>query len=262
MTLVPHTGLARPFARPMAGSIVDIESAGPPPFVPTNIAGLQLWLDAADTATITQAANLVSQWNDKSGNANHATQGTGVNQPTTNVRTINGRNVLDFDSSNDFLNLTTGLNSSSGQTFFVVFSNDTVTAARPLIGSNDTVAGPVIRTSTANLFGLVRPNVAVLLNGSPAIATTTNYIGAANYSTSGIDLYINGVSYGTSASSTTFTNGSTWIGGSGAVGPTPFNYHDGVIGEVIVYSGNLSNANKNLVGNYLSSKWGITWTGI
>ena len=236
---------------------------GSVPFVdPTSIAGLQLWLDASDTATITSSAGLVSQWNDKSGNTNHATQGTGANKPTTNSRTINSKNVLDFDGTLDFFNLTTGLNSSSGQTFFIVFSNDNVTLTRPLIGSNDTVAGPLVRTSTANSFGLVRPGVAVLLAGSPAISNSTSYIGVANYSTSGMDLYINGVSYGTSASSTTFTNGSTWIGASGAAGATPFSYLDGVIAEIVVYANNLSTTDKNSVGNYLASKWGISWTTI
>jgi hypothetical protein len=170
--------------------------------------------------------------------------------------------VIDFDGVNDFFNLTTGLTSSSGQTFFVVFSNDTVTTSRPLISSNDTVAGPLIRTSTGGLFGLVRPGVAVIQDGSPAISLSTNYIGVVNYSTSGRDLYINGTSYGASASSTTFTNGSTWIGGSGAASVTPFTFLDGVIAEIAVYAGVLSTTDKNSVGNYLASKWGITWTNI
>lgn len=43
-------------------------------WTPTNIpTGLQLWFDAADAATITATSNRVSQWSDKSGNANHAT---------------------------------------------------------------------------------------------------------------------------------------------------------------------------------------------
>ena len=35
---------------------------------PLQISGLQLWLDAADTSTISHSSNLVTQWNDKSGN--------------------------------------------------------------------------------------------------------------------------------------------------------------------------------------------------
>ena len=55
-----------------------------------------LWLDAADTDTITEAAGFVSQWDDKSGNGNHFTQAVGTAQPTTGTRKINGLNVLGF----------------------------------------------------------------------------------------------------------------------------------------------------------------------
>ena len=37
---------------------------------------LALWLDAADTSSITHSSNVVSQWNDKSGNNYHASQST------------------------------------------------------------------------------------------------------------------------------------------------------------------------------------------
>ena len=62
---------------------------------------LQLWLDAADPATITSVAGATSQWADKSVNGYHATQGTGARQPTTGLNTLNGRNVLNFDGGDD-----------------------------------------------------------------------------------------------------------------------------------------------------------------
>jgi hypothetical protein len=66
-------------------------------FDPASIADLQLWLDASDTSTITDAgAGAVSAWNDKSGNARHLEQATAGLRPTTGVRTQNGRNVVDF----------------------------------------------------------------------------------------------------------------------------------------------------------------------
>lgn len=40
-----------------------------------------LWLEASDSSTITETGGLVSQWDDKSGNDNHATQGTAADQP-------------------------------------------------------------------------------------------------------------------------------------------------------------------------------------
>ena len=46
-------------------------------------------------------ADTVSQWSDKSQNANHATQTTESSKPKTNTRTCNNLNVLDF--SDDYL---------------------------------------------------------------------------------------------------------------------------------------------------------------
>ncbi len=232
----------------------------PPPFFVSNV--LDGWWDADDANTITHVSNAVTDWLDKSGQGRHASQSTSGNRPTTNTRTIGGRNAIDWNGTTNFMVLASSPNVASGQTAFFVFRNDTVTASRPLIGSNDTVATWQVRTSNAGLFGTVRTGVAVLLNGSPAISTATDYIGAANFSTSGNDVYINGTSYGSNATSTTFTNGQTWIGGAGAAGTTPFLFHDGLIGEILIYRGNLTNAQKNIVGNYLAAKWGLTWTGL
>jgi len=54
----------------------------------------ELWLDADDAGTITLNGSTVSQWDDKSGNGNHATQENASSQPA-----YDGANsVLTFDS--------------------------------------------------------------------------------------------------------------------------------------------------------------------
>ena len=63
------------------------------PFQPLTLPSLNLWLDASDSASITHSSNAVSQWNDKSGNNNHATAASGQG-PTTGSSTINGKNAL------------------------------------------------------------------------------------------------------------------------------------------------------------------------
>jgi hypothetical protein len=69
-------------------------------FTPTSIAGLQLWLDAADSSTITGTSS-VTAWRDKSGNGynmNTLTAApTGYSQasPTTGTP-INGLNTVNF----------------------------------------------------------------------------------------------------------------------------------------------------------------------
>ena len=95
-----------------------------------------LWLDAADASTITTVSGGVSQWSDKSGNTRHATQATTGNRPATGTATLNGRNVIRYDATDDFLSLsnTAGLTSATAFYFFgvrrssVAAAADTVTA--------------------------------------------------------------------------------------------------------------------------------------
>ena len=64
------------------------------PWTPAEIS-TAAWYDASDFSTITLGTeNSVRQWNDKSGNDNHAIQEIGDYQPLTNNATINGLNVI------------------------------------------------------------------------------------------------------------------------------------------------------------------------
>lgn len=84
-------------------------------FNPATISGLQLWLDAADSATLfdsTSGGNLVTsdnaavaRWEDKSGNARHAIQATANARPLLKTAIKNFKNVLRFDGANDFIDI-------------------------------------------------------------------------------------------------------------------------------------------------------------
>ena len=67
-------------------------------FSPTQDPSALNWWDCSDTATISDTGGLVDQINDKIG-SDHLTATLG-DRPTTNSRTLNSLNVLDFDSSN------------------------------------------------------------------------------------------------------------------------------------------------------------------
>ena len=90
-----------------------------------------LWLDAADASTITTVSGAVSQWNDKSGNGRNATQATAGNRPATGTATLNGRNVIRYDATDDFLSLsnTAGLASATAFYFFGVRRSSVAAAA-------------------------------------------------------------------------------------------------------------------------------------
>lgn len=74
-------------------------------FDPRSISGLKLWLDVANTSSMTFNGSTVSQINDLSGNGFHATQGTANNQPTYQATGANGKPTLLFDS-NDIITST------------------------------------------------------------------------------------------------------------------------------------------------------------
>ena len=68
-------------------------------FRPTSIAGCQLWLDGADASQVTYSTGSnISQWKDKSGNANHGSQSTAGQQPyystASNAVVFSGAQVM------------------------------------------------------------------------------------------------------------------------------------------------------------------------
>lgn len=69
----------------------DIES-------PDDISGLQVWLDAGQG--VTETAGRVSSWADQSGNSHNATQGTAGLRPIRVLSEINGLPVIRFDGAN------------------------------------------------------------------------------------------------------------------------------------------------------------------
>jgi len=226
-------------------------------FTPASISGLALWLDAADTATITQAANLVSQWNDKSGNNYHFTQGTGSNQPLTNTTTLNSLNALLFDGAGDNLVRTNTDLSSALQndcTIFVVCK------------LNSLVRGTMFRKDGAE-FNIQYNTGVTQLNTSHNTAfqfSNLSITGDLNTHIAAMRVngtVINGIYDGTVAPNgmaSATTTGQINIGTDRFAG-LAFN---GPMGEIIAYNRNLTNAEINQVGGYLSTKWGASWTNI
>lgn len=58
-----------------------------------------VWLDSQDISTLTLSANRVSQWNDKSGNGTHFTQGNSARQPLYESNGMNGKPAIYFDGA-------------------------------------------------------------------------------------------------------------------------------------------------------------------
>jgi len=90
--------------------------------------GPALWLDASDSSTLYDATTggslvgaggAVARWEDKSGNARHATQATLANRPLRTLGVQGSKDVLAFDGSNDFL-ATPAFGGTQDCTYFLV----------------------------------------------------------------------------------------------------------------------------------------------
>jgi len=90
-------------------------------FSPTDIAGLQIWLDASQIVGLNDG-DAVATWTDASGNGYNATQGTASKRPIYKTSILNGQPVMRFDGVDDFLeNATfTALNNATAASLFIV----------------------------------------------------------------------------------------------------------------------------------------------
>lgn len=227
-------------------------------FVPTDISSMALWLDASDLSSITDAgAGAVSQWNDKSGNARHATQSTGANRPVTGTRTLNSKNVLDFGGGDQQLDLPSGMYGVSAGANTVI-----VVAAADNTNNNHRFYNGTISGTTAVTIRYGSTTTYAVQNRTSLSLTTTTITRDTNAHASGFRR--------SGTAITGFFNGVEGTAGSNAQDATvdalsishPTDTIDGLVAEVIVYAKSLSNAELNKVGNHLASKWGVTWTGV
>ena len=249
------------------------------PSVAAPVAGYKVWLDASDTATITESGNAVSAWTDKSVNAYVFEQLTATNKPTTNTRTLNSLNVLDFDGSNDFLESTATastwnfLHNATGGSIFMVLNSDTAVTGG-LIGTTDaTPTNPGLyyyiavsapdHYDQAIVCGSASPYVVRNRTNVPWLASTTQALGlvldpsngttlsrAKLYRNDNTDDAVNGGADGGTFTTNNAFNTINICGGAG-------NYFNGRVAEIVIYDSQLSSGDVASNMTYLSTKWGI-----
>lgn len=99
-------------------------------FTPASISGLSLWLDASDATTLFQASDgttpatadndVVGYWGDKSGNGRNAIQATTANKPLLKLAVQNGRNVVRWGGTDDYLLSNFGATLAQPNTIFCI----------------------------------------------------------------------------------------------------------------------------------------------
>ena len=220
-------------------------------------ANLLLWLDASDSSTITHSGN-VSQWDDKSGNNNHVSQGTASKQPTTGTRTVNGLNVIDFDGG-DYLEKTSFSVPSSGNiAIFAVADIDTINDVNDSIfcmdATNDfqfdSVSGSQF-DGAIDVEGTVGSDVN--LNGGPFEALSIYNVNF-DFTGSGVyNAFINGTHRTASSYSNKLDVSQTL---RIMANRSSLEAIDGAIAEFIVTEDCTSETRQQIEG-YLAHKWGI-----
>lgn len=222
-----------------------------------------LWLDGADSATVTLVSSAVSQWNDKSGNARNVSQATAASRPAYLLSGFGGKNCLDFDGSN-FLSRATGITAGTYAGQFNVY----------YVASRDSFPnGCVITERTSAFVGCSTWGSAFnqyYISSDGALGTSNHTIGKSdfdNLSTSGglIShfhspgsrdlLWLNG-----SQVSVLTGNASNISGNAGLVigrREGAFFFWDGKICEIIVVTTSQTTAQRQQFEGYLAWKWGL-----
>jgi hypothetical protein len=224
---------------------------------PANIT-TALWLDAADASTVTTVSGAVSQWNDKSGNARHATQGTAGSRPAYSATSLNSLPGFTFDGSDDFLALPNSTMPSAQSSVFAVFKTGSALVTGRLIGRSYNAEGWTLNTLNT---GAVRLRVNTTNAIATTIATSSSYIAAGIYDQVNTSASIYDNTPVTAAETGAITYGAsdtTAIGAATVSGSFPIASFNGVMSEIIVIHSAASTDTRQRIYGYLAHKWGLT----
>jgi hypothetical protein len=193
-------------------------------FDPRSVPGCALWLDPADTSTVTLNGSNVSQLNDKSGRGYNMSQTTAGNQPTYSTA-LNGNRMLTFTQASS-----TRLSNVSFPAFIGAGAASYFLVEYNMTGTGN--PGP---------FGYsAGPNFGLIYQYNPGSVVGGRMVG-----------FINGVSRSV-GTQTAGTYSGTFSVGSGTNG-----FISGNICELIVFNRSLTIPERQQIEGYLAQKWWV-----
>ena len=219
----------------------------------SGLGNLLFWIDAS-SSPISLVNGNVAQINDLSGNDDHAMQADTTKQPELVIDALNGKPLLRFDGD-DFLNPS---NLMSGNVFsiFSVIKAGTVsgldTWLSTRVGASEGFELTVRSTGALWVFYFNSTAQYNLLSSGPS-AISNYMIMTTLFKLDGVEFYTNG-GYKTSSAigideSSALLSIGKKIGASGSAN------WDGDIAEIIIFNKTVTHEEKNLIENYLRSKW-------
>ena len=230
-------------------------------FVPSDLSGLVVWFDAADTTRFTLVSNAVSEWRSRVGSYAWQ-QATAGNRPTWSATGRNSRPAVAGNGSSQWMQLNTPStlpqgtalshnfavghrpNVATGFKAIFTYGTTSVSTARQLTkNENDDRAGITNGSSPAHNFPTAAPawlNVDKIVSGA-FTATGDTAVIDGQYSQD--KTFSQNTPVPDRAYLFVFTNGlGNW---------------DGTVQDILIYSGNLTTEQRQKVEGYLASKWGL-----
>ena len=219
-------------------------------FDPRSVAGCVMWLDAADSSTLTGSP--VTSVRDKVGGITLTKTGSGSITTTT----INSVQALNFDGNSYLSGVLNNL--LSGSVFIVWKASTSIGITwRPFFtwNTNGTLKFPAFGYVGGGLANTVGPYTTNINTGSPTTVVTVGSSYMASYSWNGIRATVgfNGAVPTTGLQPNPYSDtSSTFLicNENGSLTQT-------VIGELIVYNSLVSDEQRQQIEGYLAWKWGL-----
>ena len=229
------------------------------------MSGVYAWYDADDTASITLNGSLVSQWDDKTGNAHHLSQASSSLQPAVTSSGLNGRDVITL--TQDHLSAPSLLLTGRGHQAFVVVTLESSSNAWAHLVSFDAIGNPAVSHQGGHQWVPVRRNSSVTNIEAMCYHATTPTVsvvyGSAFIAASGFsstvfpytnELHVNGQLQSTGSSGAINATAGMRVGADVNNG---LGMWDGLIAELIVSEHQIASEREKVEG-YLAHKWGLT----
>jgi hypothetical protein len=216
-------------------------------FAPTDISGLEVWLDSQDASTY-DGTTPITAWRDKSGNDNDYVSLTGF--PNYAASEMGSYSAMVFVNPNGYAPIST-----IGDDITVFFAfRLRAQGGGQLFNVRDSSNGtPLFDDNSRNGFGARRRNDAgSLVNTGNATKDLDPHITRHRFEGNGgvFNFWIDGVKSGGSDA--------TAVGTTTGLDRFGFALINCAIGELIVYNTKLSDAHSSDVETFMADKWGIT----
>lgn len=222
-------------------------------------AGMALWIKGG--TVLYDGSNYIYKAPDGSGGTNDATQATAINQPLRVAGALNGKDVIRFDGSSDFMTGTMipNINTSSLDIFIVANgASKSGSAYDMLFGIGDYTNGLWIARQQDQQSLYVFNNSVVAYSDPGSLKNTGfGYKIFELWKNNGVSskILFNNIQQATAVFGS-FTNAPYYIG----YGGFPYQgYYKGDIAEILLYPSALNDADRAQAGAYLQQQYGIPY---